>query len=224
MVQIAPSILAADFTRLGEQCRTVVEAGAELLHVDVMDGRFVPNLSVGLPVVRSLRKAFDTPLDCHLMIEEPERYAVEFVSAGAAIVTIHQEACRHLHRGLQIIRDAGAGAGVALNPATPIESLDEVLDIVDLVLIMSVNPGFGGQAFLPSAYDRIRRLAEKRNQRGATFRIEVDGGVDSANAAKLAAVGADVLVAGSSVFGTPDAASAVKDLRRRADESRPARA
>ncbi len=220
LTQIAPSILAADFARLGEAVSAVERAGVEMLHVDVMDGRFVPNISIGLPVVESLRKATKLLLDCHLMIVEPDAFVAPFVEAGAGIVTIHQEACPHLHRSLQNIRSQGVGAGVALNPATPVSSLEHVLDLVDLVLVMSVNPGFGGQQFLPLAYDKIRELADLREQGGFKFKIEVDGGVGADNAGALTAAGADILVAGSSIFGTPDPTRSVVELKKLADEAR----
>jgi len=219
LTQIAPSILAADFARLGEEVSLVESAGVEMLHVDVMDGRFVPNISIGVPVVSSLRKATKLLLDCHLMIVEPDNYVADFVEAGAQIVTVHQEACPHLHRSIQNIKAQGAGAGVALNPSTPVSVLEHVIDIVDLVLVMSVNPGFGGQQFLSLAYDKIRELADLREQGGFSFKIEVDGGVGPANAGKLAAAGADILVAGSSIFGTPDPTQSVVELKKRADEA-----
>jgi len=215
MAQIAPSILAADFARLGDEIAAVEEGGAEVLHLDVMDGRFVPNISFGPPVIESVRKTTKLFLDCHLMIVEPDQYVGDFVAAGAQLVTVHQEACPHLHRSLEGIRDAGAEAGVALNPATPIETLDHVLELADLVLVMSVNPGFGGQKFLPLAYEKIRALARIRAERGLGFRIEVDGGVGEQNVAELTEAGVDWLVAGSSVFRTPDAAQAVRDLEAR---------
>jgi len=215
--QIAPSILAADFARLGEAVSTVESAGVEMLHVDVMDGRFVPNISIGVPVVSSLRKATKLFLDCHLMIVEPDLYVGPFVEAGAQMLTVHQEACPHLHRSLQNIKAQGIGAGVAINPATPVSTLEYVLDLADLVLVMSVNPGFGGQKFLPLAYDKIRELAELREHGGFSFKIEVDGGVDASNAGELSAAGADILVAGSSIFGTPDPARSVVELKNSAD-------
>jgi len=215
MAQIAPSILAADFARLGEEIAAVESAGVELLHLDVMDGRFVPNISLGPPVIESIRKSTKLFLDCHLMIVEPDQYVADFAKAGAQLITVHQEACPHLHRSLQGIHDVGAEVGVALNPATPVETLTNVLDLVDLVLVMSVNPGFGGQKFLPLAYDKIRALARLRSERGLNFRIEVDGGVGEDNVAELAAAGTDWLVAGSSVFRTPDAAQAVMGLEQR---------
>ena len=215
MAQIAPSILAANFARLGEEIAAVEAAGVELIHLDVMDGRFVPNISLGPPVIESIRKATKLFLDCHLMIVEPDRYVEDFAAAGAQLITVHQEACPHLHRSLQGIRDAGAEVGVAVNPATPIGTLEEVLDLLDLVLVMSVNPGFGGQKFLPLAYHKIRTLDQARRERGLSFRIEVDGGVGMDNVAELAEAGADWLVAGSSVFRTPDASQAVRDLERK---------
>ena len=215
MAIVAPSILAADFARLADQVDAVKRAGSQMLHVDVMDGHFVPNISIGLPVVKSLRAATDLLLDCHLMIEQPDRYSPAFVDAGAGIVTVHQEACPHLHRSVQLIRGKGAKAGVAINPATPVSTLDHVLADVDLVLVMSVNPGFGGQEFLPLAIDKIAALSRLRQDRGLGFQIEVDGGVSADNAAALVNAGADLLVAGSSIFGTPDPESAVTSMQER---------
>jgi ribulose-phosphate 3-epimerase len=216
MVEIAPSILAADFARLGDAVETVKRGGARTIHVDVMDGRFVPNLTIGPPVVASLRQATDLFLDCHLMIVEPERLTAAFAQAGAQRITVHQEACPHLHRNLQLIHAEGIEAGVALNPATPSAALDEVLDEIDLALVMSVNPGFGGQRFLDLAYAKIRGLAERRRARGLSFRIQVDGGVTVENAAALAEAGCDSLVAGSSIFATSDPSEAVKLLEESA--------
>lgn len=220
MTQIAPSILAADFAHLGDAVAVVESAGVEMLHVDVMDGRFVPNISIGVPVVSSLRKATKLFLDCHLMIVEPDHFVGPFVEAGAQMVTIHQEACPHLHRSIQNIKAQGVGAGVALNPSTPVSTLEHVIDMVDLVLVMSVNPGFGGQKFLSLAYDKIRELADLREQGGYGFKIEVDGGVGADNAGELSAAGADILVAGSSIFGTPNPAQSVVELKKCADEAR----
>lgn len=219
MAQIAPSILAADFARLGDEIAAVESAGVEMIHVDVMDGRFVPNISMGPPVVRSVRAATKLFLDVHLMIEEPDRYVPDFAGAGAQRLTVHQEACPHLHRSLQLIRDEGVAAGVVVNPGTPVETLTHVLDLVDLVLVMSVNPGFGGQAFLPLAYGKIRSLARMRAERDLSFQIEVDGGVGMNNAGDLATAGADILVAGSSIFGTPDPAQAVRDMTARIEQA-----
>lgn len=212
MAEISPSILAADFTALGEQVRQAQSGGARMLHVDVMDGHFVPNISIGVPVVESLARTTELTLDCHLMVANPEDYAKAFIDAGAKIVTVHQEACPHLGRLLGQIRDDGAAAGVALNPATPLSTLDEVLAEVDLVLIMSVHPGFGGQSFLPASLDKVRRLGALRRRAGHGFQIQVDGGVNLDNAGPLAQAGCDILVAGSSVFGAADIAGAVRDL------------
>jgi ribulose-phosphate 3-epimerase len=219
MLEIAPSILAADFARLGDQVAAVERGGAGMLHVDVMDGRFVPNISIGIPVVRSLRKATSLKLDCHLMIVEPDRYTAEFIEAGASMVSVHQEACPHLHRSLASIRDHGAAAGVVINPATPVHALDEVLDLADFVLVMSVNPGFGGQQFLPLALAKIRQLDRVRRERGLGFRIEVDGGVDMSNLPDLARAGCDIAVAGSSVFQAEDPGVAVEQMRHAVEQA-----
>lgn len=210
-MRIAPSILSADFAALGAAIARVEAAGADQLHVDVMDGHFVPNLTIGPPVIESVRKRTRLPLDVHLMIEEPERWVETYVKAGADYLTVHAEACSHLQRALTLIREAGAKSGVALNPSTPPEVLQYVLDDLDLVLIMSVNPGFGGQSFIPGAYDKIRRMRALLGTRQAL--ISVDGGVKADNAGALARAGADVLVAGSSIFGAPDPGAAVTILR-----------
>jgi ribulose-phosphate 3-epimerase len=199
-VRIAPSILSADFARLGEEVATVVGAGADWIHVDVMDGHFVPNITLGPAITAAVQGATAVPVDVHLMIEHPERFVDDFVAAGADYLTVHQEACPHLHRTIQQIRDAGARPGVAINPATPVSTLSEVAAEIDLLLVMSVNPGFGGQAFIPAS---VRKVAEARamlDAAGSDAVIEVDGGVDVGNAAELADAGADVLVAGSAVF------------------------
>jgi ribulose-phosphate 3-epimerase len=219
LVELAPSILSADFARLGEQARAVIEGGATLLHVDVMDGHFVPNITIGPPVVASLRRCTDVPLDCHLMIENPDQYIPAFVAAGADWISVHQEACVHLNRTLQLIRQQGAHVGVVINPATPVETLNEVLDMVDHVLVMSVNPGFGGQRFLPSALHKIRKLAELRNLRGLNYRIEVDGGVALETVAAVVRAGAEVLVAGSAVFGDGRPAEHARELLKAASEA-----
>ncbi|HEU4951775.1 MAG TPA: ribulose-phosphate 3-epimerase [Holophagaceae bacterium] len=217
---LAPSLLSADFTRLGEALRMLEQAGAGVAHVDVMDGRFVPNITIGMPVVEALRGATKLPLDCHLMIVEPARYALEFVKAGADWVSVHQEADPHLHRTLRAIRDAGAKAGVVLNPSTPVETLVDVVGDFDFVLLMSVNPGFGGQSFIPRILDKVRRLDAIRTGRQAPFLIEVDGGVGMKNAKDLVAAGADVLVAGNAVFKAPDPAQAIRDLQAEMEKGR----
>jgi ribulose-phosphate 3-epimerase len=215
-VQIAPSILSADFAHLGDQIRAVERGGASLLHLDVMDGHFVPNITIGPPVVASVRKATALPLDCHLMISEPDRYVRAFADAGADMISVHQEACIHLDRTLAHIRSFGAAAGAVINPATPVETLTEVLECVDYVLVMSVNPGFGGQEFIPRVLDKIRRLARLRDERGLEFLIEIDGGVSPANVLDAVKAGVDIVVAGSSVFHSADPAAAVELLLKRA--------
>lgn len=218
-IEIAPSILASNFAKLGEEVRAVEQGGADVLHVDVMDGHFVPNISIGIPVVASLRKATRLPLDVHLMIEQPEMYIADFVRAGADRVLIHQEATVHLDRALAMIRELGAQAGAAINPATPVAMLSEVLDKVDTVLVMSVNPGFGGQKFIPGSIEKIRELNQCRARYNASFRIEVDGGVDLGNLAELAQAGANTFVAGTSIFHQPDPAAATRQLRKLATEA-----
>jgi ribulose-phosphate 3-epimerase len=219
MIEILPSILAADFARLGEEIAQVERAGASLLHVDVMDGHFVPNISIGIPVVESIRKITRLKLDVHLMISDADTYAPHFIASGADYVLVHQEACPHLDRTLRLIRDQGAGAGVVLNPATPISLLNEVLYLVDHVLIMSVNPGFGGQKFIPNALHKVRDLAWKRKELGLNFHIEIDGGVGLENAAEIVRAGCDWLVAGSSIFHTPDPGQAFSELQKAAREA-----
>jgi ribulose-phosphate 3-epimerase len=218
-IEIAPSILASNFARLGDEIRMVEQAGAEVIHVDVMDGHFVPNISIGIPVVESLRKATRLPLDVHLMIERPEEYIEDFVRAGATRVLVHEEATVHLDRALAMIREHGAEAGAAINPATPVAMLSEVFDKVDTVLVMSVNPGFGGQKFIRGALEKIRQLNQLRTRYNATFRIEVDGGVDLENIAELAQAGANTFVAGTSIFHTSDPAAAARQLRKLATEA-----
>jgi ribulose-phosphate 3-epimerase len=218
-IEIAPSILACNFSKLGEEVRAVEQGGADVIHVDVMDGRFVPNISIGIPVVQSLRKATRLPLDVHLMIDRPEQYVEEFVRAGANRVLVHQEATPHLDRALAMIRESGAEAGAAINPATPVTMLAEVLDKLDTVLVMSVNPGFGGQRFIPNAIEKIRQLNQWRSRYNASVRIEVDGGVEAENVAELALAGANTFVAGTSIFHTPDPAAAARQLRKLAIEA-----
>ena len=210
---IAPSILSADFSRLGEEIKAVTAAGADWIHVDVMDGHFVPNITIGPLVVHAVKKTNPPPLDVHLMISEPERYITEFVKAGADWITVHVEASVHLHRNLQQIRAAGAKAGVVLNPHTPVSSIQHVLGLCDLVLLMSVNPGFGGQAFIPEVLPKCEELVRMRNAGKHSFLIEVDGGVNDKTAAQLVSAGADVLVAGSYVFGSKDYKQAISSLR-----------
>lgn len=212
MIKLSPSILSADFTRLGEEIRAAEAAGAHMVHVDVMDGRFVPNITIGPPVVASIKKTTGLPLDVHLMIEDPDRYIDDFVRAGADYLTVHAEASVHLHRTIQKIRECGIKAGVSINPATPICAIEEVLADVDLVLVMSVNPGFGGQGFIHSALGKIRRLKEMISKSGLSAVIEVDGGVKPENAREVVAAGAEVLVMGSAFFGSGDYAATVKRL------------
>lgn len=218
-IEIAPSILASNFARLGEEIRAVEQGGADLIHVDVMDGHFVPNITIGIPVVESLRKATRLPLDVHLMIERPEVYIAEFVRAGADRVLVHEESTVHLDRALAMIREAGAEAGAVINPATPVLLLGDVLDKVDTVLVMSVNPGFGGQKFIPNAFEKIRRLNEWRSRYNADFRIEVDGGVELENIGELAQAGANTFVAGTSIFHTADPVEATRQMRKLANEA-----
>jgi ribulose-phosphate 3-epimerase len=212
MIEIAPSILSADFAKLGEEIRAVEEGGAGVLHVDVMDGKFVPNITIGLPVVKSIAKCTKLPIDCHLMITDPGRYAVEFVKAGASMVSVHVEADAHLHRTLTAIREAGGKAGIAINPATPLVLLEEALPFADFVLLMSVNPGFGGQKFISTSIDKLRRLRSIIQSRGLKTRIEIDGGIDTENIAKIVEAGAEIIVAGSAVYGKNNPAVAVREL------------
>jgi ribulose-phosphate 3-epimerase len=219
LIELAPSILSADFAHLATQVQAAAEGGAAVIHVDVMDGHFVPNITIGPPVVRSLRKTTDLPLDCHLMIENPDQYIPDFTDAGADWISVHQEACRHLNRTLHLIRDHGARAGVVINPATPVETLSEVLDIVDYVLVMSVNPGFGGQKFIPGSVHKIRKLSELRAQRGLSYRIEVDGGVALDTVTEVVRAGAGILVAGNAVFGKGDPKENAQKLLKAATEA-----
>ena len=219
LIELAPSILSADFARLAEQIQAAAAGGGTVVHVDVMDGHFVPNITIGPVVVRSVRKATDLPLDCHLMIENPDQYIPEFAEAGADWISVHQEACRHLNRTLNLIKGHGARAGVVINPATPVEALSEVLDIVDYVLVMSVNPGFGGQKFIPGAVHKIMKLADLRSQRGLNYRIEVDGGIALDTVAEVVRAGAEILVAGNAVFGNGDPRSNAQKLLKAATEA-----
>jgi ribulose-phosphate 3-epimerase len=212
-VLIAPSLLSADFARLGDAVRAIERGGADLIHVDVMDGHFVPNITIGPPVVRSLRKVATIPLDVHLMIEDPDRYIEAFVEAGAAQISVHVEVLPHLHRTIQFIKGLGAKAGVAINPATPVSALDEIAPDLDHVLVMSVNPGFGGQTFIPRSESKLRAVRQLLTRVGSRAPIEVDGGIDHANAARVVAAGADILVAGQAIFGTGDPEGATRELR-----------
>ena len=219
-VRIAPSILAADFARLADDIARVEAGGADMIHVDVMDGHFVPNITIGVPVVAALRKATSLPLDVHLMITEPDRYVDAFAGAGASTLTVHWEAATHLHRTVSRIRQLGARPGVAVNPATPVEHVREVAGDIDLLLVMSVNPGFGGQSFIPRSLERVAAARAMFQQVGNAADIEVDGGVDASNARALARAGATILVAGVAVFGSPDPAAATRALREAARDIR----
>jgi ribulose-phosphate 3-epimerase len=213
MVKIAPSILAADFSRLGEEVKAVEEAGADWIHVDVMDGKFVPNITVGPLVVEALRKVTELPLDVHLMIENADHYIDDFADAGADIISVHAEACPHLHRTVHRIKEKGAKAGVVLNPATTLFALDEIIEQVDMVLLMSVNPGFGGQSFIPSVLSKIKLLCNTLDESGVELDVEVDGGVKPDNVATIKKAGANVLVAGSAIFGSDDYKKVIDELR-----------
>ena len=219
MIELAPSILSADFGRLAEQVREAADGGGSVVHVDIMDGHFVPNFTMGTPITESVRRFTRLKLDHHLMIEDPDTYAPLFIKAGADCVSVHYEVCRNLDRTLHMIQDHGAKAGVVINPATPVETLSEVLDIVDYVLVMSVNPGFGGQKFIPSAVHKIRRLAEYRANRGLAYRIEVDGGIALDTVAEVVRAGAEVLVAGNAVFGHGDPKTNAQKLLKAANEA-----
>jgi len=220
MKKIAPSILSADFSRLGDEVRAVEAAGADYIHIDVMDGRFVPNITIGPLVVDAVRKVTSLPLDVHLMIEEPERYVDDFAKAGADIIVVHAEACRHLHRVVQQIKATGKRAGVSLNPATPLNVLDYVLEELDLVLLMTVNPGFGGQSFIEACIPKIQALRGMLDSRGCEAELEIDGGAKPSNVARIAHAGADVLVAGSAVFGSADYAATIAEMKRLMQEPR----
>jgi ribulose-phosphate 3-epimerase len=219
LIELAPSILSADFARLGEQVIAAGQGGASIIHVDIMDGHFVPNLTIGPPVVKSLRKITKLPLDCHLMIENPDEFIPAFAEAGIDWMSVHQEACRHLNRTLHLIKSHDCQAGVVINPATPVDTLSEVLDIVDYVLVMSVNPGFGAQKFIPSTLHKMQKLAEIRQRRGLQYRIEVDGGVALDTVADVVRAGAEILVAGNAVFGHGDPTKNAEALLKAATEA-----
>jgi ribulose-phosphate 3-epimerase len=219
LIELAPSILSADFAHLADQIQAVAEGGATVLHVDVMDGHFVPNITIGPPVVASLRKVTNLPLDCHLMIENPDQYIPAFVDAGADWISVHQEACVHLNRTIELIRSHGANPGVVINPATPVGTLEEVLDMVHHVLVMSVNPGFGGQKFIPSSLEKVRKLALMRTARNANFRIEIDGGMAPDTIGQAVRAGVEVLVAGNAVFGHGDPRENTQRLLKLATEA-----
>ena len=211
---MSPSILSADFSQLGKQVALIEKGGADLIHVDVMDGHFVPNISFGAAVMKSVRESTNLNFDVHLMIEEPDLYIDDFLTDKTEYITVHQEVCRHLHRTIGHIKSLGIKAGVSLNPATPIETLTEIISDVDLILLMSVNPGFGGQKFIQGTLDKIRRLSEMRKSTGTGFMIEVDGGVNLENAASLIEAGADILVAGSAVFGAEDIVERIREFKK----------
>ena len=213
MVKIAPSILSADFANLERDIRLVDEKGADYIHVDVMDGQFVPNITLGPNIVSAIRPVTDLPLDVHLMVQEPERFIEAFAEAGADILTIHQESTVHIHRGMQMIKNAGVKAGVVINPGTPVSAIEHVLSMADLVLIMTVNPGFGGQAFLPECLTKVEQLDALRKEKGYSYEIEIDGGVDDKTAKSCVEAGADVLVAGSYVYNAPEPGERIAKLR-----------
>jgi ribulose-phosphate 3-epimerase len=219
LIELAPSILSADFARLADQIQAATEGGGSVIHLDVMDGHFVPNLTIGPPVVASIRKHTKLPLDCHLMIEHPDEFISAFVDAGANWISVHQEATVHLNRTLELIRSHGCGVGVVINPATPVETLTEVLDLVDYVLVMSVNPGFGGQKFIRGALHKIASLARIRQARGLDYRIEVDGGVSLETVGDIVRAGAEILVAGNAVFGKGDPRKQAEQLLKAAVEA-----
>jgi ribulose-phosphate 3-epimerase len=219
LIELAPSILSADFARLADQIQAATEGGASVMHLDVMDGHFVPNITIGPPVVASIRKHTNLPLDCHLMIEHPDEFIAAFVDAGANWISVHQEATRHLNRTLELIRSHGADVGVVINPATPVETLTEVLDLVDYVLVMSVNPGFGGQKFIPGSLHKVANLARIRQARGLDYRIEVDGGVSLETVGDVVRAGAEILVAGNAVFGKGDPKKQAEQLLKAAVEA-----
>ncbi|OGW25049.1 MAG: ribulose-phosphate 3-epimerase [Nitrospirae bacterium GWC2_42_7] len=212
MIKIAPSILSADFMRLGEEIKAVEDSGAHLLHLDIMDGHFVPNLTIGYSIVESIKKITKLPLDVHLMIEDPDKYLDNFINAGSDYLTVHFEACAHLHRTVSYIKEKGIKAGVSINPATPVSSLEEIVHDIDLIVLMSVNPGFGGQSFIPHTLEKAKRLRKMTTEKNLSILIEVDGGVKPENAKEVAASGADILVMGSAFFGSKDYSGLMKKL------------
>jgi ribulose-phosphate 3-epimerase len=213
VIQIAPSILSANFADLGRDIAAIERGGADLIHVDVMDGHFVPNISIGVPVVEAIKRVATRPLDVHLMIEEPDRYVDKFVAAGADMLSVHVEVLPHLHRAISLIKSLGKKAGVVMNPATPVSSIEEIARDVDYVLVMSVNPGFGGQAFIPGSVDKVRRVRELLRRVGSTAPIEIDGGIDDKTGPEVVAAGASILVSGNYIFGAPDPEAATRALR-----------
>jgi ribulose-phosphate 3-epimerase len=218
MKLIAPSILSADFSKLGDEIKAVEDAGADWIHVDVMDGHFVPNITIGPLIVEAVKRATDLPIDVHLMIENPDNYISAFADAGASHISVQVETCIHLNRSIQLIKDCGADAGVVLNPSTPLASLEWVLEDVDYVLIMSVNPGFGGQAFIPSSLDKINALRQQIQDRGLSVLIEVDGGVNEKTIAEIASAGTDIFVAGSAIFGSKNYQKTIQSFRQKISE------
>ncbi|WJY28780.1 MULTISPECIES: ribulose-phosphate 3-epimerase [Sporosarcina] len=213
MIKLAPSILSADFAKLGEEIKEVERGGADWIHVDVMDGHFVPNITIGPLIVEAIRPVTDLPLDVHLMIEEPDRYIEQFAKAGADYITVHVEACRHLHRTVQLIRSFGVKPGVVLNPHTPVETIQHILEDIDLVLFMTVNPGFGGQKFIPSVVPKVKQLSDMLKERGLSVDIEIDGGITPETIGVCAEAGATVFVAGSAIYNKEDRAAAIRDIR-----------
>lgn len=218
-MKISPSILSADFTRLGEEIKAVADAGADYIHIDVMDGHFVPNITIGPLLVEAARRATELPLDVHLMIDRPERYIEDFAKAGSDIITIHAEATPHLHRAVQAIKECGLKAGISINPSTPVQVIEPLADYVDMVLVMSVNPGFGGQKFIPSALNKIKQVRTILDNANSAAELEVDGGIKISNIAEAASAGADVFVAGSAVYGSDDYKKTILDMRKELEQA-----